>query len=177
MRGELFSTALQRHSVYCSQRLEYHSSSIERNIRYESCLRRRIRQLQGSHISCDYFFRRAPPLCESRARSERAQKTSGPWRSIFIAEPRVKSLNVLYRFFRRIALKVFDPKQLETFIGCFSPDEALVDERAIQSFFQKGHHVDLLRRFCIRFPPLPLLRDCGLDVFLSRLLDGIPGAD
>ena len=81
-----------------------------------------------------------------------------PGGTILMAEPRTRSLNVIYRFLRRLALRWVKPEKLAVLIGCFSPDERLVDERQLAALFQNGYRFSCYRKFCVRFPPLPFVR-------------------
>ena len=99
------------------------------------------------------------------------KRLRAPGGTILMVEPRTKSLNSFYRLLRRIALKALTPKQLGAVIGCYSPDESLVDEERIAAAFRDGYRVCMSRKFCLRFPPLPLLRRFGADVAVSRWLD------
>ena len=96
---------------------------------------------------------------------------------IFLAEPRVRSLNVFYRELRRLALRWVKPEALAALVGCFSPDETLVDERELLAFFREGYRCSFARKFCLRFPPIKLFSHWELEVWLNHWLDRIPGLE
>jgi hypothetical protein len=63
---------------------------------------------------------------------------------------------------------------VRTLIGCFSPDEAQLDVKAVKRVFKEGFRVKAWTILVFRLPPFRLFRHATLDVKMSHFLDRIP---
>jgi ubiquinone/menaquinone biosynthesis C-methylase UbiE len=89
-------------------------------------------------------------------------------------EPHRMSLNFFYHTGRLLVMRLLGVDFVKRLIGCFSPDEAQVDIKAIKRVFKERFHVKIWTILAFRLPPFRLFKASDLDVKLSRVLDRIP---
>lgn len=94
---------------------------------------------------------------------------------MFTCEPHRASLNLFYHTGRLVVMKLLGVGFVKKLIGCFSPDEAQLDVKAVKRAFGQGFQVRSWTILVFRLPPFRIFRHAKLDVTLSRQLDRIPG--
>lgn len=115
-------------------------------------------------------------LADQQAGLEEGRRVMAREGRIFLCEPHRHSLNILYYLGRRLLLGLLGVQRMKTLIGCFTPGETQLDERAVRRVFPPDRFHYRVRSFLsVRLPPVRLWKRSDLDVRLSRILDRWPG--
>ena len=97
-----------------------------------------------------------------------------PEGAMLACEPHRMSLNFFYHMGRVVIMNLLGVAFVKKLIGCFSPDEAQVDARAVRRVFKAGFDVRTWTILVFRLPPFRVLKHSALDVQISKVLDRIP---